>query len=236
MQGQRRQSLAGRRQGQQPLPTPAARTSRGACGMQPRMLPLSQRRGFPLQGQHGVLGRCPAPPTSRVGGRPCQESRGRCHLREALPAVSNLPTPPQPPALAGLALAATHHKQKAFDRGRGFEKGTGLSPGHERSLLPQPLPVSRRDAAASQGGGSPPPTACCSPQTPVHPSCPSTLSLKHRWEGSPFPQCPVTWPAPASGCGHTGVPGAGARAGTSHLLQLSPSPVGSLPNLPLNST
>lgn len=43
------------------------------------------------------------------------ESWGRCQLQEALPALSNLPDPPQLPAPAQLASAATHHKQKAFD-------------------------------------------------------------------------------------------------------------------------
>lgn len=77
------------------------------------------------------------------------ESRGQCQLREALPALSNLPAPPQLPAPAQLASAATHHKQKAFDNERGFEKGTGLLPGRERRLPLQPLPANRRDAAAN---------------------------------------------------------------------------------------
>lgn len=68
------------------------------------------------------------------------------------------------------------------------------------------------------------------------PQLPAPLSPKHICEGSPFPQCPSTCPALVTGCGHTGVPDAGVRASVSHLPQLSPSPMGTLPSLLLNGT
>lgn len=72
------------------------------------------------------------------------------------------------------------------------------------------------------------------PPEPCPPQLPAPLSPKHSCEGSPFPQCPPTCPALAMGCGRTRVPDTGASV--SHLPQLSPSPVGTLPSLLLNGT
>lgn len=72
-----------------------------------------------------------------------------------------------------------------------------------------------------------PPNSC----TP-HLSVP--LSLMHCQGGSLFPQSHLTWPELALGCGCTGVPGREVWVSANHPQQLSPSPVGTLPNLLLN--
>lgn len=214
-------------------PTAPAGISQGAHGVQLRMLPLCQHRGFPRPGSPRGTGETTHTHPVHVLGRwevlpgepgPVPAPRSAASSRQP-------PRSPPPPALAGLASAATDQKQKAFDRERGFEKGTELPPGHERSLC-----RSRRRRAGGMllpAGGVPPPRISSrSPQTPSHP-LPVPPVPKAPLGGLLLPHsAPRHGQHRPWGRGRTGVPGAGV--GTSHLPQLSPIPVGTLPNLPLN--